>query len=128
MLKKDIKYLDYNDNERSESFYFNLNKAEVMEMELSTSGGLTNMIQKIVETQDSTELIKIFKDLILKSYGEKSADGKRFMKSEASAIGFSQTEAYSDLFMALATDANLASEFVNGIVPQQPKQAMSVPN
>ncbi|MBQ8829686.1 MAG: hypothetical protein IJ022_06305 [Burkholderiaceae bacterium] len=117
MLKKTIKYEDYNGVERTEDFYFNLSKAELMEMELSTAGGLTETINKIVATQDAPAIIKIFKDLVLKAYGEKSADGKRFIKSEELSAAFSQTEAYSILFMELATDADAAAKFVNGIVP-----------
>lgn len=117
MIKETITYEDYNGNERTEDFYFNLTKAEVMEMEMSTSGGLAEMIQRVVAAQDQPSIIKIFKDLILKAYGVKSPDGKRFMKSEELSIEFSQTEAYSQLFMKLATDADAASNFVNGIVP-----------
>ena len=117
MLKKTITYTDYNDNERTEDFYFNLNQAEVMELELSTSGGLANMITNIVNAQDAPAIIKIFKELVLKAYGKKSPDGRRFEKSEALSNEFSQTEAYSKLFMELATDADKAAEFVNGIVP-----------
>lgn len=117
MIKKTITYKDYNQVERTEDFYFNLSKAEVMEMEMSTSGGLAEMITRIVAAQDQPAIIKIFKDLILKAYGEKSPDGKRFIKSEELSTAFSQTEAYSQLFMELATDAEAASAFVNGIVP-----------
>ena len=117
MLKKTIKYTDYNGVERTEDFYFNLTKAEVMEMEMSTTGGLAEMINRVVAAQDTPSIIKIFKDLILKAYGEKSADGKRFVKSPEISDGFSQTEAYSILFMELATDAEAASAFVNGITP-----------
>lgn len=117
MLKKTITYTDYNGSERTEDFYFNLTKAEVMEMEMSTSGGLAERINRIISAQDAPSIIKIFKDLVLKAYGEKSPDGKRFIKSEEIATAFSQTEAYSILFMELATDADAASKFVNGIVP-----------
>lgn len=117
MLKKTITYNDYNGVKRTEDFYFNLTKAELMEMEMSTTGGLTEMINKVVATQDAPAIIKIFKDLILKAYGEKSADGKRFIKSDELASAFSQTEAYSILFMELATNADEAAKFVNGIVP-----------
>lgn len=118
MLKKTIEYTDYNDVKRKEDFYFNLTKAEIMEMELSTTGGLAEMIQKIIDTQDTPQIIKLFKDLVLKAYGEKSADGKRFIKNDDIRDGFAQTEAYSELFMELATDANAAASFVNGIVPK----------
>ena len=117
MLKKAITYTDYNDVERTETFYFNLNKAEITEMEMSTTGGLTEMINKIVEKRDAPAIIKTFKDLILKAYGEKSPDGKRFIKSEEISEAFSQTEAYSVLFMELATNAEAASKFIEGIIP-----------
>lgn len=123
MLKKTITYKDYNDVERTEDFYFNLSKAEAMEMEMSTSGGLSEMIRRIVATQDVPAIIKIFKDLILRAYGEKSADGKRFVKSDDISKAFSETEAYSILFMELATDADAAAKFVNGIVPNDVAEA-----
>lgn len=121
MLKKNIKYTDYNGVERTEDFYFNLTKAELMEMEMGTNGGLAESIQKIINTQDAPAIIQIFKDIILKAYGEKSADGKRFIKISDNgtpvSIGFSQTEAYSQLFMELATDADEAAKFIKGIIP-----------
>lgn len=128
MLKKNIAYTDYNGVERKEDFYFNLSKAEIAEMELSTTGGLSEMIKRVVETQDNTQIVKIFKDLILKAYGEKSADGKRFIKSQEIADAFSQTEAYSVLFMELAFDANSAAEFVNGIIPADVAKQLAAQN
>lgn len=126
MLKKTITYTDYNGNERTEDFYFNLTKAEIMEMELGTTGGLSEMIQRIVSAQDAPAIIKIFKELVLKAYGQKSADGKRFIKSDELSTEFAQTEAYSQLFMELATDADAAAKFVNGIVPQM-EQTHAIP-
>lgn len=117
MIKKTITYTDYNGTSRTEDFYFNLTKAEIMEMEMGTTGGLAEMIQRIVAAQDAPAIIKIFKELVLKAYGEKSADGKRFIKSDEISTAFAQTEAYSQLFMELATDADSAAKFVNGVVP-----------
>ena len=125
MLKKTITYIDYNGVERTEDFYFNLSKAEVLELEMGTTGGLTEMINKIVAAQDSPTLIKIFKELVLKAYGEKSPDGKRFIKSDEIRDAFSQTEAYSNLFMELATDAEAASKFFNGIIPDNVDKPVS---
>lgn len=125
MLKKTITYTDYNGVERKEDFYFNLSKAEIMEMELGTAGGFAEMIQKIIDAQDGPTIVKIFKDLVLKAYGEKSADGKRFIKSEEISKGFEQTEAYSNLFMELSTDAKAASDFINGIIPVDMQAAAS---
>lgn len=127
MLKKTITYNDYNNVERTEDFYFNLTKAEIMEMEMGTTGGLAEMIQRIVAAQDAPAIIKIFKDLVLKAYGEKSPDGKRFVKSKELSEAFEQTEAYSILFMELATDDKKAAEFINGIVPADINQQQAVP-
>lgn len=126
MLKKTITYTDYNEITHTETYYFNLSKAECMEMEMSTSGGLTEMINKIIETRDVPAIIKIFKDLILKAYGVKSPDGKRFIKSEELSTAFAQTEAYSVLFMELATNAEEAAAFVNGIMPSIDKKSNPV--
>lgn len=118
MLRKPITYIDYDGNQRTEDFYFNLTKAEVAEMELSIDGGLVKMIEKIAAAQDGKRIIEVFKDFILRSYGEKSADGRRFIKSQELRDAFSQTEAYSQLFMELATNADAASAFINGVVPK----------
>lgn len=117
MLKKTITYTDYNGTERTEDFYFNLSKAEITEMEMSTVGGFAEMIQNVVNAQDAPAIIKIFKDLVLKAYGQKSPDGRRFIKKPELSEAFSQTEAYSQLFMELATDADAAAKFINGIIP-----------
>lgn len=121
MLKKTIKYTDFNGVEREEEFFFNLTKAELMEMELGKIGGLAQRIRKIIATENTPEIQKIFKDIILKAYGEKSDDGRRFVKVDneghSLSLEFSQTEAYSVLYMELVTDANAASEFIKGIIP-----------
>ena len=124
MKKETITYVDYNGVERTEDFYFNLSKAELMEMEMSTTGGLAEMIQRIVAAQDAPSIMKVFKELILKAYGEKSPDGKRFIKNPELSEAFAQTEAYSQLFMTLATDADAATAFINAIVPtmDEPKK------
>lgn len=121
MLKKTIKYTDYNGVERTEDFFFNLTKAEIMDMQMGATGGLAEMIATLVKTQNMPEIIRIFKNIILKAYGEKSPDGKRFMKTGADgqplSLGFSETEAFSILYMELATDSKAAAKFVNGIIP-----------
>lgn len=121
MIKKTITYTDYNNVKRTEAFYFNLSKAELSEMELSVDGGYAEMAKRIADTQNAPELVKLFKELILKSYGEKSADGRRFMKVDEKgnslAIPFSQTEAYSELFMELSQDADAAAKFFTGVIP-----------
>lgn len=123
MVKETIKYEDYNGNELEETFLFDLSEAETMELELTTPGGLTEYITRIVNAQNTPEIIKIFKKIILLAYGEKSLDGKRFVKSEELSTAFSQTKAYSKLFMKLSTDAVAAASFINGIVPQKEETA-----
>lgn len=117
MLKKVIKYVDYDGNEREEAFYFNLTKAEVTELAVSVEGGLAKQIEKIVKEDDEKRIVETFKKIILSAYGEKSEDGKRFIKSEELRTAFSQTEAYSELFMELAQDADAAAAFINGVIP-----------
>ena len=119
MLKKTITYTDYNGNSRTEDFYFNLTKTELMKMEMGTNGGLSEMVKSIIAAQDQAALIQIFEDLILKAYGVKSLDGKRFEKSAQLSEAFAQTEAYDQLFMELATDADAGAQFINGIVPAE---------
>ena len=119
MLKKIITYTDYNGVERTEPFYFNLSKAELMEMELGVTGGMTEMLDKIIAAKDAPSLMKTFKEMIMTSYGIKSDDGKRLIKSEELSIAFTQTEAYSVLFMELITDDKAAADFVNGIIPNE---------
>lgn len=128
MLKLTRTYNDYNGMSRTEDFYFNLTQAEVTEMELSVDGGLVERINRIVAAQDGKQIIAVFKDIILRAYGEKSADGKRFIKNQELRDAFAQTEAYSDLFMELATNAEAAAKFINGVIPQGKKaQASSSP-
>lgn len=119
MFKITETYTDYDGNERTEDFYFNLNKAELMEMELSTDGGLETMIKELQSTMDGKRIVAVFKDLVLKSYGKKSPNGRNFVKSPEISKDFSETEAYSQIFMRLATDAEYAAKFVNGIVPME---------
>lgn len=134
MIKKTVTYKDYNEVERTENFYFNLSKAEVLEMEMGTDGGMAESIQKIVDAKDAPAIIRVFKDLVLKAYGVKSDDGRRFMKVKPDgsryADDFKETEAYSQIFMELATDADAAAKFVNGIVPSDlaQKAGTALPN
>lgn len=126
MLKRTMTYTDYNGVSRTEDFYFNLTQAEVTEMELSVDGGLVEMINRIVAAKDGKQIIALFKDIVLRAYGEKSPDGRRFIKNQEIRDAFTQTEAYSDLFMELAMDAKKAAVFVNGIVPV--KKAADAPS
>lgn len=127
MLKKTIIYHDYDGNERSENFYFNLSKAEVMEMEFSFTGGMTNVIEQMVNTQDTARIMELFKKIIMAAYGEKSADGKRFMKigpdGRRLAEGFVETEAYSELFMELVSDPKKFADFIAAVIPAIPADA-----
>lgn len=118
MLKKTVTYTDYDGNERTEDFYFNLSRAEVTEYEASNPGGMVKMLEKVIAEQDITRIVEIFKDLILRSYGEKSLDGKRFIKNQEIRDAFEQTPAYDEIFMEVGTDAEAAAKFVEGILPK----------
>lgn len=116
MIKKTVTFTDYNDVEKTQDYYFNLNQAEIMEMELSSAGGMSETIQNVIKSNDTSTLIAIFKDLLLKSYGKKTPEG-RFEKSEALRREFESSAAYPILFVELATDADAASKFMNGVIP-----------
>lgn len=127
MLKRTVKYEDYNGNPAEDTFYFNLTEAELLEMESTYERGYSETMQYIVETQNSKELLAEFKKLVLFAYGEKSPDGKTFVKSDELAKAFSQHAAYSSLFMELATDADAASAFMNGIIPKRMSEQVAQP-
>lgn len=127
MLTKAITYTDFDGETRTENFYFNLTKAELAELNLTTEGGLQNVIQKIIDSRNVPEITKWFKKIILMSYGEKSPDGRRFIKSEKLSEEFTQTEAYSELFMELLGDDVKAAEFINGLLPKIDQPAIPAP-
>lgn len=123
MIKWPITYTDYNGEEHTEDFYFNLNKAEVMEMNLEANGSYAEYLQRIVETRDGKKMAYEYKRLILKSYGEKDADGRRFVKSKELSDAFEQSEAFSELYMQLATEDGAAVKFMEGVMPKIPSDA-----
>lgn len=118
MLAKKIKYTDYNGEEQVEKFYFNLNKAEILEMEISRNGGYQAFLKRIINSRDQEEIARIFKNMILKSYGIKTDDGKGFIKSDKLREEFEQSAAYSELYWELVTNADKAAEFFNGLIPE----------
>jgi hypothetical protein len=125
MLKKTVTYTDYNGVECTEDLYFNLTKAEIMEMEMSVEGGFAEHLEKMVAENNGPAIMKVFKDLILNAYGEKSADGKRFVKNDELREAFSQTEAYSQLFMELVTNVDAANDFLIAIIPSDLEKEVS---
>lgn len=124
MLKRSITYEDFNDDTLTETFYFNLTKSELVEIEFGYQKGMEETIKDIVKAENRGQLIAEFKRLILMSYGQKTPDGKRFIKSEALREEFSQTAAYNALFMELATNDKAASDFINGIAPKDLRDEM----
>ena len=119
MLKETIKYTDFNDVEREEDYYFNLTKTELIRMEMSKNGSLTALLTKITKANDMPEIFEAMENLILKAYGEKSVDGRRFDKSEEISANFMNSLAYDVLFDKLTSDANYAYKFLMGILPAE---------
>ena len=117
MYKKTITYTDYNDVEQTEDFYFNLNKAELMKIQLQNNGTLQAKLERLINTRETSEIAQIFQDIIDMSYGVKSDDGKRFIKNQEVLDAFKQTEAYSELYVELTTNTDAAVEFITGIIP-----------
>ena len=128
MYKITETYTDYDDNQRTEDFYFNYSEAELTDLKFSVSGGLAGMIDKIIKTNDMPKLVELFRELIQKAYGEKSNDGRRFMKSPELTKEFTETVAYSQIYMRLATDSKAAQEFINKVVPKSMKDKMQQAN
>lgn len=121
MLKKTVKYTNFNGEERTRDLYFNLTEAEAAELEASDDNSLSEKIKIIVNADDRKEIVDIFKGIILKAYGERSADGETFMKSPEISHKFECSAAFNELFMEICTDADAAAAFVNGILPK-PKE------
>lgn len=117
MYKKTITYTDFDGVERTEDFYFNFTKAELMDMQFSTDGGLLEVIQNIIKSKNTSELIRLFKDTVVKAYGVKSPDGRKFVKNDEIREDFMATEAFSEIYMELATNSDAAAEFINNIMP-----------
>lgn len=117
MLCKTITYTDYNGVERTENFYFNLSKSELLEMELGVNGKMSSLLEQIIQEKDTAKITAHFKSIVLKSYGRKSLDGRKFEKSQEILEDFTQTEAYSNLFVELATNDEKAIEFINALIP-----------
>jgi hypothetical protein len=127
MLKKSITYKDYNGEEVTEDFFFHLSRAELVELEVSHKDGLSESLQKIIATNDGAEIIREFKNIIMKAYGQKSPDGRRFIKNDQLRQEFESTEAYSVMFIELVTNSDAAAEFVNAVIPQDLSQLTLVP-
>lgn len=118
MQKKTIKYTDFNGDEHEEEFYFNLTETELMDMSMTEEGGLDKYIERITNTRDYKKILGLFEDLVDKSYGVKSLDGKRFEKSEEILRNFKATNAYSEMIMGFVTDTQQAIDFINNLVPK----------
>lgn len=118
MLKRDITYEDFDGQTVTETFYFNLTKTEIVELEVGYDGGLESTLRRIVNTKDTKALMKEFKRIVLMAYGVRSEDGKRFVKSDELREQFTQTAAYDALFIELATNDDAAAKFIQGVVPR----------
>lgn len=118
MIKKTIAYVDFNGNERSDDFYFNLTIDELLELELSPTESVQNYLERIIKSNDGVEIYKVFRNIVLKAYGKKSDDGLRFVKSEEARNEFSQTNAFSELLFGFMKDAGSAADFINALIPQ----------
>lgn len=128
MRKETITYTDYNGLEKTEDFYFHFTEAEVMELELTTHGGLVETMQQMIKTKDVPSIVSSVKNILLKAYGVKSPDGRRFIKSQELSTEFSQTPAYSILWMQIVQDDKKASEFFTEIVPKAKQAAQANEN
>lgn len=124
MLKKTITFTNFNDEECTDDFYFNLTEAELALMDASRSGGMQAYLERIVRQKDITKIAEEFQALIRKAYGVKSDDGRRFIKSEQLSDEFEQTNAYSELVVEILSDEAAAAAFISGIMPKKLQEQM----
>ena len=124
MLKKTVTYTDYNGVERTEAFYFHYNEAEILDMEMSTEGGFAERIQKIIDAKDQVSLMQVIKKFVIDAYGVKSEDGKRFIKNDAVRTEFLESPAYSQIWMELVMDDEIAADFINNVIPSGMKEKL----
>lgn len=125
MLKQEITYEDFNGDTRTETFYFNYTRPELLEWELSEKGGMRKMMQEIVKAEAQKEIVDVFKTFLLNAYGEKSDDGRKHKKTQELKDDFASTAAYAAFYMQLAEDADLAARFINGVVPKGMAQELT---
>ena len=125
MIKKTVTYTDYNREQRTETFYFHYTEAEILDMEMSEEGSFADRIQRIIDAKDKTALMKLIKKFVIDAYGVKSEDGKRFMKNDELKTAFLECPAYSDIFMEMVTNDEIAAEFVNGVIPSTMKDRVA---
>lgn len=120
MLTKTITYTDFLGKERTEDFMFNYTKADVQRLLFSTKEGLPDFLKRIVREEDRTKMFGFLEEFVLKAYGEVSADGRRFIKSDELSEGFKQTNAYSELLDEFIDGGDEAiAAFVNAVVPKE---------
>lgn len=124
MLKKTVTYIDYNGVERTEAFYFHYNEAEILDMEMSTEGGFAERIQKIIDAKDQVSLMQVIKKFVIDAYGVKSEDGKRFIKNDTVRTEFLESPAYSQIWMELVMDDEVAADFINNVIPSGMKEKL----
>lgn len=129
MLTKTITWTDWNGTTRTEDFLFNLTRTELTKMEMKYPGGLIATVNKLVKSENNALVLEIFNDIIMTAYGEKDADGRRFVKNNGElAEAFSETGAYDALFTELVSVEGAAAAFIKGIMPKDITTAASSTN
>lgn len=125
MYKKNITYTDFNGDERTDAFYFNLSDAEILELQVGYGGDMSRIMSNMLEKRDAKGLLGIITDLIRTSYGEKSSDGKRFMKNQEVKDSFVTTDAYSKLVLELLNDEKEFEKFMTNVIPAAKREALN---
>lgn len=125
MFKKTVTYKDYNDVERTETYHFHFSEAEILDMEMSVEGGFAERVQKIIDANDQTKLMKVIQKFVIDAYGVKSEDGKRFIKNEQVKTEFIESPAYSKIWMELVTNDQVAADFINNVIPADMKDQLA---
>jgi hypothetical protein len=129
MLKKPIKYKDFDEQDVEEEFYFNISEAEVIELEHEHKGGMSGWLEELVKIEDNRQMFAELKKIILLSYGEKSPDGKQFLKKDSEgrplSAQFEQSAAYNALMFEIFSDEGNAAAFLTGVFPERVRKEMA---
>ena len=116
MLKKIVKYIDFNGNERSDTLYFNLTDVEVARLEVKFPGGLEKYINNFNAEERPDEILDLFETVLEMSYGIKSEDGRHFRKPPENTRDFMESAVYTKIFFELLSDADVAADFFKAVV------------
>lgn len=111
MFKHSVEYVDFNGSDRKEDLYFHLSLPEVTRLEAEIGMGLEDYIKGLTTNQELNTLLAFLERMLLSSYGQKTSDGKSFIKSQVIREAFEYSQAYAEIFEQVLSNPDLARKF-----------------